>query len=87
MGKTFPCDDEGVPTEYIGCKVEQNFEDPSMILTQPVMLQSFEDEFDMSEIRKHQQFPDPHSRRPAMKESYKVMYILRIEQAWANYNT
>jgi hypothetical protein len=50
MGKMFPCDDEGNLTEYVGCKVERNFDDPSMRLTQPVMLQSFEDEFDLSEI-------------------------------------
>jgi hypothetical protein len=30
MGKMFPCDDEGNLTEYVGCKVERNFDDPSM---------------------------------------------------------
>ena len=43
----FECDDVGEMKEYIGCKVERNREDNSMKLTQPVLLQSFEDEFDL----------------------------------------
>jgi hypothetical protein len=41
----FDCDDLGEMTEYIGCKIERDKD--SMRLTQPVLLQSFEDEFNL----------------------------------------
>jgi hypothetical protein len=50
MENMFPCDDMGPIEEYIGCKIEQNYEDPLMRLTQPVMLGSFQDEFDMTQL-------------------------------------
>jgi Reverse transcriptase (RNA-dependent DNA polymerase) len=45
----FECDNVGVMTEYVGCKVECNNND-SIKLTQPVLLQSFVDEFDLSKV-------------------------------------
>jgi hypothetical protein len=50
MGKMFPCDDMGELNEYIGCKIERNYADPSMRLTQPVMIRSFQDEIDMTDL-------------------------------------
>lgn len=44
MMKLFDCDDVGDMDEYVGCKI--NRED-AFTFTQPVMLQSFEDEFDL----------------------------------------
>jgi hypothetical protein len=35
--------------EYVGCKVERNYEEGSIKMTQPVMLQSFTDEFELPE--------------------------------------
>jgi hypothetical protein len=45
--ESLACDDQGEMEEYIGCKVERNDEEGYIRFTQPVMLQSFEDEFDM----------------------------------------
>ena len=45
----FTCEDEGPLKEYVGCKVDRGFD--SIRLTQPVMIQSFQDEFDLSEVK------------------------------------
>jgi hypothetical protein len=50
MGKMFPCDDMGEMKEYIGCKIERDYSAPAMRLTQPVMLSSFQDEFDLTQV-------------------------------------
>ena len=47
--KEIDCDDTGEMKEYIGSKVEHNKEEGWIKLTQPVLLQSFEDEFDLPE--------------------------------------
>jgi hypothetical protein len=47
MKNLFDCDDIGEMTEYVGCKVEYNKLERYMRLTQPVMIQSFQDEFDL----------------------------------------
>ena len=43
----FDLDEIGDLTEYVGCKVEYNKEEGWVKLTQPVLLQSFEDEFEL----------------------------------------
>ena len=45
MKQQFDCDDGGKLNEYVGCKIEHNQEEGWLKLTQPVLLQSFEDEF------------------------------------------
>jgi hypothetical protein len=45
----FDCDEVGELTEYIGCKVERG--DGYLRLTQPVLLQSFEDEFEIPNMK------------------------------------
>ena len=47
LKKHFDIDEVGELTEYIGCKVKVNREEGWIRLTQPVLLQSFEDEFEM----------------------------------------
>jgi hypothetical protein len=47
MKLLFKCDDVGEMTEYVGCKVEYNKEGKYMKLTQPVVIQSFVDQFDL----------------------------------------
>ena len=47
LKQQFECDDIGEMNEYIGCKVDYSKENRSIKLTQPVLLQSFEDEFDL----------------------------------------
>jgi hypothetical protein len=43
MMEMFDCDDVGMATEYVGTKIDSNQD--TMILTQPVLIQSFVDEF------------------------------------------
>jgi hypothetical protein len=43
----FDCDKIGNMDKYVGCKVDRNFENDTIKLTQPVMLQSFADKFPM----------------------------------------
>ena len=45
--KLFDCDDIDEFKEYVGCMIEHDMEKRSLVMTQPVMLQSFEDEFDL----------------------------------------
>lgn len=45
--KKFDCDEIGNMDEYVGCKVDRDFAEGSIKFTQPVMLQSFKDEFDI----------------------------------------
>ena len=45
MKTMFDCDDIGDMDEYVGCKIEKR--DGSFKFTQPVMVQSFEDEFEL----------------------------------------
>ena len=49
MMKQFDCDEVGNMDEYVGCKVDRNFEDGTIKFTQPVMIQSFSDEFELPE--------------------------------------
>ncbi len=39
------CDDIGVLSEYVGCKINQNQDKKSVMITQPVLVQSLEDKF------------------------------------------
>jgi hypothetical protein len=47
----FELDEVGVLDEYVGCKIEYNKEEGWMRFTQPVLVQSFEDEFDLSKTK------------------------------------
>jgi hypothetical protein len=38
--------------EYVGCKIERDLEEPSLRMTQPVLLQSFDGEFNLSQMGK-----------------------------------
>ena len=47
--RRFNCDDVGEVREYVGCKIDRDWKNGSMKFTQPVMLQSFKDEFETSD--------------------------------------
>ena len=47
MGKHFTLDEGSKLSEYVGCKIDWDLENRTMKLTQPVLLQSFSDEFDL----------------------------------------
>jgi hypothetical protein len=49
MKKRFDCDEVGELAEYVGCKVDHNKEEGWIKLTQPVLMQSYVDEFDLPE--------------------------------------
>ena len=45
MKQLFDCDDIGELQEYVGCKIVHDRAERSVKITQPVLLQSFTDEF------------------------------------------
>jgi hypothetical protein len=47
LKRHFTLDEQGEFVEYIGCKIERSLRDRWMKLTQPVLIQSFSDEFDL----------------------------------------
>ena len=47
--KHFEVDDVGWMDEYVGCKVDVDRQNTTMKITQPVLLQSFHDEFQLPE--------------------------------------
>jgi hypothetical protein len=51
MTDRFDCDVLGNMDAYVGCRLEWNVKERWIKFTQPVQLQSFEDEFDLSEER------------------------------------
>ena len=65
----FDCDDVGEFNEYVGCKLERDWSNRIIKFTQPVLLQSFEDEFDL---------PDREYETPA--ETGKVLTKCEDEQ-------
>jgi hypothetical protein len=49
MKKRFDCDEVGELAEYVGCKVDHSKEEGWINLTQPVLMQSYVNEFDLTE--------------------------------------
>ena len=47
LTKLFDCDDTGGFDEYVGCKIDIDRDNGTMKLTQPVLLQSYVDEFEL----------------------------------------
>ena len=47
LQKHFECDNLGQLEEYVGCKISYDKKEKSLKFTQPVLLQSFKDEFDL----------------------------------------
>ena len=51
MMDRFDCDEVGEMKEYVGCKIDHNFDERWIKITQPVLLQSFQDEFDLPDTK------------------------------------
>jgi hypothetical protein len=49
MKSRFECDDLGELNEYVGCKIDRD--EYSVKLTQPILIQSYEDEFELNKKR------------------------------------
>ena len=47
MLQLFECDHIEFPSEYVGCNLNFNMQERSLIFTQPVLLQSFRGEFEL----------------------------------------
>jgi hypothetical protein len=47
MMDRFDCDEVGELKEYVGCKIDRDTKEGSIKLTQPVLMQSYTDEFDI----------------------------------------
>ncbi|KAL7460684.1 hypothetical protein ACHAXS_001130 [Conticribra weissflogii] len=47
MKKHFECNDLGNMMEYIGCKIERSKTSRAIKITQPVLVQSLQDKFDL----------------------------------------
>jgi hypothetical protein len=47
------CDDQGKLSEYVGCKIEHDVENAWLKMTQPVLIQSLRDEFDLPDEKWH----------------------------------
>ena len=43
----FDCDDIGVVKEYVGCKIDKDVKNNMFKFTQPVIIQSFRDAFEL----------------------------------------
>jgi len=69
MNQLFECDDIGDMEEF-GCKIDK--EEGSIKFTQPVMLQSFKDEFDLENQRETSTPAEPVSTLPKVPEDAKV---------------
>gem|GEM_PF-6951265 len=48
--KQFDCSDEGGLDEYVGCKIVKNSKEKWLKFTQPVLLQSFDDEYETNDL-------------------------------------
>ena len=51
MRSHFECDYLGPMKEYLGCNIEHDRENMTMKITQPVMIQSFVDEFNIDKVK------------------------------------
>ena len=47
LTSTVDCDDTGEMKEYVGCKIDYDREQQRLKITQPVLIQSFWDEFEL----------------------------------------
>jgi len=47
MKKRFDCEDVGELNEYVGCKIDYDKKEGALKMTQPVLLQSYRDEFEL----------------------------------------
>ena len=64
----FDCDVVGNMDEYVGCKLERNHEEPWIKVTQPVLLQSYEDEFELGKQMETTTPAEPGQVRMPCKE-------------------
>ena len=72
------CDDTGELKEYVGCKVDYDRDKRTIKLTQPVLLQSFEDEFKL---------PQASPKTPAAPQTMLQDFEIKETDATANMKT
>ena len=77
MKELFDCDDVGDFHEYVGCKIEHNTDEPSLKFTQPVMIQSFQDEFKLPEYK----YESPAEQGQVLVAAAKGQELSRNDQS------
>eukprot|EP00957_Ditylum_brightwellii_P035502 2691471-Ditylum_brightwellii.AAC.1 len=73
MHLVFECKDLGVLEEYVGCKIEHKRDEGWIKLMQPVLLQSFEDEFKLDQ---HGLVPHTPAKTGSVLERHKGDEVL-----------
>ena len=73
MKQQFDCNNSGKLNEYVGCKIEHNQEEGWLKLTQPMLLQSFEDEFRVTKEGKA--VTTPAALNTVLKEHAKLEQV------------
>ena len=72
FARHFDSDDVGELNEYVGCKVDHDVEGRTIKFTQPVLLRSFKDEFNLPKEKERVTPAEPGSILVQADESYKV---------------
>ena len=68
FGSVFECDDEGEMKEFVGGKIDIDRKEQSMKITQPVLLRSFKDEFELPKRKTPTPLPEGKVFRKATAE-------------------
>ena len=76
MKGLFDCDDVGEMKEYVGCKIERDVEGRSLKLTQPVLIQSFEDKFDLP----NKTYEMPAEAKKQLMKTIEGQELPKVEQ-------
>ena len=89
MMDRFDCDDVGEMNEYVGCKVDYDREQKRIRLTQPVMIQSFVDEFDLPKEAspKTQRRREPSWRKGRRVKCCHMRTSKRTDLEWGRCST
>ena len=86
MNQLFECDNIDDMEEYVGCKIDKD--EGSIKFTQPIMLQSFKDEFNLMNQHETSTPAEPGSTLPKVPEDAKVDESRPIsDQGWASCST
>jgi len=80
MLKQFECYDVRFPTEYVGYKLNFNKENNSLTFTQPVMIQSFSDEYERKECNNDPVTPMEPGR--ILVSGNKCNLVCKVQQTY-----
>jgi hypothetical protein len=86
MMDRFDCDEVGELKEYVGCKIDRDLTEGWVKLTQPVLLQSYDDEFDLpkGETPNAPAIPGTASHKGRSEDAVNEKNYLLIDQESGN---